>query len=164
MFTTRLRSLSRIAVLGVLSSALGACAIATPFPRLAVDDSAPPDETELVLVLTRIVVDTGQRAEFDRQTRLVIDSMPSHPGLLGYSARRELFGNHGWTLSIWRDDAARERFVKSAVHQRAIEESRPAMIRVELKRLQVRRADLPQDWASALRMLDDPEGLRTYRN
>lgn len=140
---------------------LGGCAISTPFPNWG---SKPPaiSEEALVLVLTHIVVNTEQREEFDRQTKRVIDSMRSQPGLIGFSARRELFGNQGWTLSVWANEQARADFVRSAVHQEAIAKSAPAIVTIELKRLTLPREKLPANWAQALALLNDPADKRTY--
>ncbi len=141
---------------------LAGCAISTPYPRIADAPSGSGDD-RVVLVLTRVVVDAGQRAEFDRQTRKVIRSMGAQPGLIGYAARRQLFGNEGWTMSVWASDEARAQFARSAVHREAIARSAPALVSVELKRLTLARKDVPADWSRALEMLADPEDLRNYR-
>lgn len=140
-----------------LALLLKSCTVGLPVPQVTADAEAP-----VVLVVTRVVVDTAQRAEFDRQTRRVMASMDQHPGLLGYAARRELFGNQGWTMSVWTDDASRAAFVRSAVHREAIARSLPALITVELKRLTVPRTELPADWDAVLRLLADPDGRRNY--
>jgi len=155
------RVLRRLLLPAALTSLLGACAISTPFPRLATSPTAPSSQ-EVLLVVTRAVVDQRLRAEFDRQARQVIDSMGTHPGLLGYSARRQLFGNQAWTMSIWVDEAARARFVRSEIHREAIVRSLPAIVTVESKRLVVQRKDLPMDWAAALAVLDGPGELRYF--
>ena len=141
--------------------ALKGCAISTPWPRL-VPAQAERNDDLVVLVLTRVVVDPRQRSEFDRQNSRVMASMGSHPGLLGYSARRELFGDQGWTLSVWANHEARAAFVRSAVHREAIAKSLPALRGVEFKRLTVARKDLPANWDQVLRLLADPEGRRNY--
>ncbi len=143
-------------VLGLISG----CAISTPFPRSISSDVA--GNGEVVLVLTRVVVDTDQRTEFDRQTARVIASMSDQSGLLGFSARRQLFGNTGWTMSVWASDEARAQFVRSAVHQEAIAKSMSAVMTVELKRLVLTRQDIPKDWDQAIALLDMPEGRRNY--
>ena len=149
------------AVLGSLLIWLNGCAIGTPWPRLA---AGAPEQAEepVVLVLTRVVVDSRQRREFDRQNSRVLASMGTHPGLIGYAARRELFGDQGWTMSVWANDEARATFVRSAVHREAVTRSMPALRTVELKRLTVPRKDLPADWDQVLRMLADPEGRRYH--
>ncbi len=156
-----LTRIAKVGLLAALSLWLNACAIGTAWPQLAPESAAAADET-VVLVLTHVVVDAKQRAEFDRQNSRVLASMGRHPGLLGYAARREVFGNQGWTMSVWASEAARSAFVQSSVHREAIAKSLPALVTVELKRLTVARKDLPSDWDAALRLLADPVGLRHY--
>lgn len=150
-----------VAWVAAVAGLLNACAIGTPVPRLVPADpaSASADQA-VVLVLTRVVLDRAQRAEFDRQNRRVMASMARQPGLLGFAARKQLFGNQGWTMSVWVDDASRAAFVRSAVHQEAIAKSMPALVSVELKRLTLPRRDLPTDWDTVLQMLAEPAGLR----
>ena len=150
------RALMALAVVPLL----GACAISTPFPRLKMSGAGAEDQ--VVVVLTHIVVDSNQRSEFDRQTRRVIDSLPSHSGMLGYSARRQIFGNEAWTMSMWASDADRAGFVRSAVHQEAIAKSAPAVVNIQLKRLSLTRKDVPAGWPRALELMAEPGDLRTY--
>jgi heme-degrading monooxygenase HmoA len=154
-------NLGRLAVAVSVMSLLTGCAISTPFPRLQ-SAASESGKQEVVLVLTRIVVDSQNRAEFDRQTSRVIDSMPSQPGLMGFSARRELFGKQGWTMSVWASQEARAQFVRSAVHQEAIAKSKSAIVTVELKRLTMPRDELPKNWTEAIQKLDEPGNLRNY--
>lgn len=153
-----------VALVAALSGLLNACAVGTPLPRLAplpTDTTSAADQT-VVLVLTRVVLDPSKRAEFDRQNNRVMAGMGQHPGLLGYAARKQLFGNQGWTMSVWANDEARAAFVRSPVHREAIAKSMPALVSVELKRLTLPRKDLPTDWDAVRRLLADPEGLRNY--
>jgi heme-degrading monooxygenase HmoA len=147
--------------LGSLLLWLQGCAIGTPWPDLAATSDDDANEY-VVLVLTRVVVDTSNRRVFDRQNRRVLASMGSQPGLIGYAARRQLMGDHGWTMSVWANDEARAAFVRSPVHREAIAKSLPALRVVELKRLTLARKDLPADWDQALLLLEDPVGLRSY--
>ena len=155
---------SRIASRALMALAvvplLGACAISTQFSRLKMSGAGAEDQ--VVVVLTHIVVDSNQRSEFDRQTRRVIDSLPSHSGMLGYSARRQIFGNEAWTMSMWASDADRAGFVRSAVHQEAIAKSAPAIVNIQLKRLSLTLKDVPAGWPRALELLAEPGDLRTY--
>lgn len=148
-------------MLGSMIAGLSGCAISTPWPSLRPAGVEQANEI-VVLVLTRVVLDTSQRREFDRQNSLVLASMDSHPGLLGYAARKQIFGDQGWTMSVWANDEARVAFVRSAVHREAIANSLPALRGVELKRLTVARKNLPIHWDQVLRMLADPEGRRNY--
>lgn len=155
-----LTRVSRLASV-VFAMIFGGCAIGTPFPRLHTSNAAERDR-EVVLVITRIAVNPNERREFDRQTSLVIDSMTAHSGLLGYSARRELFGVQGWTFSAWTNDDARRNFVRSAMHRSAIQKSAAAIVTVELKRLTLPLGKLPSNWKDALALFATPENKRTY--
>jgi heme-degrading monooxygenase HmoA len=148
-------------MLGSLMAGLGGCTIGTPWPSVVPADAAQGRET-VVLVLTRVVVDTQHRREFTRQNSRVLASMSSQPGLIGFAARRELFGDQGWTMSIWVNDEARAAFVHSDVHRDAIRLSLPALRAVELERQTVARKDLPANWDEVLQLLAEPEGLRNY--
>ena len=154
------RMVSRALMALAVMPLLGACAISTPFPRLKMSGARADDQ--VVVVLTHIVVDSNQRSEFDRQTRRVIDSLPSHSGMLGYSARRQIFGNEAWTMSMWASDADRAGFVRSAVHQEAIAKSAPAIVNIQLMRLSLTRKDVPAGWPRALELLAEPGDLRSY--
>lgn len=147
--------------LGSLLLWLQGFAIGTPWPDLAAASDDDANEY-VVLVLTRVVVDTSNRRVFDRQNRRVLASMGSQPGLIGYAARRQLMGDQGWTMSVWANDEARAAFVRSPVHREAIAKSLPSVRVVELKRLKLARKDLPADWDQVLLMLADPVGLRNY--
>jgi heme-degrading monooxygenase HmoA len=148
-------------MLSFLASLFSACAISTPFPSQLPLDPATEGEA-VVLVLTQVLVKSRDRAEFDRQNAKVLASMRSHPGLLGYSARRELLGSKGWTMTIWATDEARDNFVRSAVHRTAIARGMPTVVDAEFKRLKVLRRDLPKNWTEVLALLDQPEGRRSY--
>jgi hypothetical protein len=113
-------------MLGSMLVWLTGCAIATPWPRL-MPPSAEQGNEDVVLVLTRVVLDASRRQEFDRQNSAVLASMGTHPGLLGYAARKQVFGGQGWTMSVWANDESRAAFVRSAVHRDAIARSLPAL-------------------------------------
>lgn len=159
--TALYRTVSRALMALAVVPLLGACAISTPFPRLNEGPGAGADD-KVVVVLTHIVVNSNQRSEFDRQTRRVLDSLPSHSGMLGYSVRRQIFGNEAWTMSVWANDEDRAGFVRSAVHQEAIAKSAPAIVNIQLKRLSLPRKDVPAGWSRAIELMAEPGDLRTY--
>jgi quinol monooxygenase YgiN len=140
---------------------LGGCTIATSFPNTK-QLSTRNGKSTVVLVLTKIEIDTKQRKAFDQHTRRVIRHMSKQPGLLGFSARRELIGPNGWTISIWKDDASRAQFMRTAVHREAIKASLPAIIRVTSKRIDVAPQELPKNWREAIALMDQPDGIRNF--
>jgi quinol monooxygenase YgiN len=139
---------------------INGCAINSPYPKF--DSSAINADEQLVLVISRIIIDTKQRQEFDKQTGMVIKSMPSHEGMLGFSARRQIFGDEAWTLSVWTNADAMQKFVRSTVHTEAMNKSQPAIVTTEFKRLLVKPSDIPRNWSEALVKLAEPGDLRNY--
>jgi quinol monooxygenase YgiN len=157
----RIRNLSLIAC---IVSFLTGCAISTPYPKLELPAAAKENGDKVVLVITHIVVDSTQREEFDRQTSKVANSMSRHEGLLGYSIRRQLFGDQAWTVSIWASTEAMQKFVASPVHVEAMIKSRPAIKATNFKRLQLKPSELPRSWDDVLAKLAEPGDLRSYGN
>lgn len=145
-----LRTLAAAAV----TSLLCACAISTPFRGMA------PATDSAVLVVTHAVLDPRTRADFDAQTRNVVDGLPLQPGLLGYSVRRELLGNQVWTITVWADEAARARFVASALHREAMAEGSAAITSIRVRRFALPEGSLPVRWRQALELLDGPAPAR----
>ena len=143
----------RAALLGaVLATALPwltACAIAVPFKTVRTVD---PD-TQVLVVITQGTVNTAARAEFDRQTQRVLARMAGAPGLVTYSARRELFGPGIWTVSVWQTDAARAAFYASPLHQEAIAWGGDAIESVRYRRVWLPRREAPTDWTGVLALL-----------
>ncbi|MFC3148621.1 antibiotic biosynthesis monooxygenase [Piscinibacterium candidicorallinum] len=160
-FTARLRH--RLLKTGLVASALvalGACSINTPYPRLATPEAAA--QAPVVLVLTHATLDPKRRESFDVHTRRVLAEMTRQPGLLGYSARREIFGTQAWTLTIWASEADLARFMNSPVHREAVRKGMEGLVAMESKRLLLKRDALPTSWDQALALLKDPEGRRAY--
>lgn len=142
------RWLRCLAPVGLL--ALGGCAIGMPYRTV----SAPPDPgAPVVVALTWATVDPQRRASFDRYTARLLDILPQQPGLLGYSVRREVFGNEAWTMTVWSSDEARRAFVHSPLHQEAILESYAAVTRTRFVRYVASPAELPPRWDDSLRRL-----------
>ena len=151
------RPLSRvIAMLATSILWLEGCAISTPVRMQPPRPGDRPDDV-LVVSLSHATVDPANRAAFDRYTQLVADSLPSHPGLVMYSIRRQVFGPEAWTMTAWTSAEARTRFVESAIHRRAMAEGRPALVAARFKQLELRRDQLPLDWDRALQLLADAE-------
>lgn len=154
-------SLSQILLLIPIGLLVG-CAVSTPYPKLSAADTTQAED-KVVLVITKIVLKTtSDRSEFDRQTNRLIDTMSTHPGLIGFSARKELLGHQAWTLSVWKSDADRVNFVNSGLHQTAIKQSSSAVGNAQFKRLLLARKELPDNWNKVLDILAEPGGLRNY--
>ncbi len=153
------------ALLGTLVAAVsaagllltGGCAISTPFAGPGYDSSAGvtldgAGDTVFVVV-TRAVTGEDDGGEFGRQTDEVRRTMSSHAGLIGSSFRKQLFGSEAWTLSVWIDDEALQRFVRSSVHRTAVD--RTPLSRADFAYAWVPVEDLPIGWGRALSILQE---------
>lgn len=131
-----------------LASLTSGCTISSPLkgPGLSGDSVIVETENDQVVVgLTYIR--TGEDAQknkvFWRHVSEVYQSMEAQPGLVGYSIRREVFGDQGWTMSIWQDEQSLQGFVQSTVHQNAIKAGMPALTQTKFARLTVHKSRIP---------------------
>ncbi len=95
----------------------------------------------------------GQRRAFFNQVQAVLEDLPKHDGLLGYAFRFQIVGDKAWTITAWRDAAARDQFVHGAVHGEAMRQADAVMVRSAFSSLQVPIRDLPPSWATVTEKL-----------
>lgn len=136
----------------LLAMTLGGCAIATPYRAIQQTPAAAAD-VQVVVAITKAVVDRATRGPFDAQVRAVLRGMPDQPGLVGYSVRRELFGRNLWTMTVWENDAALAAFAKGALHSEAVRVGSPALRDARFARLARSRGAAPLSWPEALEIL-----------
>ena len=53
-------------------------------------------------------------------TGRIQSQLKSAPGLIGYSLVAHVLAKRFWTLSVWEDETALERFVRQKPHQQAM--------------------------------------------
>lgn len=143
---------ARLPILAMLLVMLGGCTIATPYRSLP-GQAAEPGETRVV-ALTHAVLDPATRRDFDRQTEKIFNVLGQQPGIVGYSVRRQLFGNEVWTMTVWRDEASRARFVTSQMHRDGIADGGKAVRQGRFVRIEVPAAEAPIPWDRALALLE----------
>ncbi len=149
-------TLARTALAGFLSTLGVGCTIAMPFRGPGMDTlEARGDQTVLVSI-THATVDNDNREAFDDYTRKLADIMDEQPGLIGFSIRKELFGDEAWTMTAWENEEALTAFSRSAPHREAIAAARSALVRAEFRRVPVEASDLPLSWDRALELLAQP--------
>ena len=66
-------------------------------------------------------------------------------GLIGHSSGANLSDLEFWSVTVWRDESALERFVRARPHANVMETMRPAVIRSEFVRWRVDGASVPPD-------------------
>ncbi len=140
--------------------ALTSCAVGSPVPDPQAVAQRHGSDTSVVVALTRVEVPHRDRLPFDFHTSRVLGQIQAQPGLLGWGARREVFGTHGWTITVWRDDAARAAFVRSEVHRQAMRRGEPESAISEFKRLSLKPSELPRSWDEVMALWDKPGPTR----
>ena len=94
-------------LLGPVISFLSACTYTAPFRRV---ETTSPENNTAIVTLTAVECKPGQRAPFFADTKRVLTDLPLQAGLLGYSFRFQLFGRKAWTMTVWKNAAARDQF------------------------------------------------------
>jgi heme-degrading monooxygenase HmoA len=152
----------RLLVAGkALLSALGlaGCQLATPFTGIGYDRSSgvtlPGAGDTVVVGVTHAVLDASNRAAFDDYTRRVIRCLPGNDGYIGSSVRSRVFGHEVWTMTVWRDEAALEAFVRSDMHNAAMREGLSGVARAQFMRLAWPTDAVPPRWDEILKRLED---------
>lgn len=134
---------------------LAGCQMATPFSGPGYSGGSGGSGVigaaageRVVVGVTHAVLDGRKRSVFDEHTRRVVRSLPEHDGYLGHSIRTRVFGHEVWTMTVWRDGAALDAFVRSPVHQEAIRRGMPAVIAAQFMRLEWPATSPPPSWTA----------------
>jgi heme-degrading monooxygenase HmoA len=80
--------------------------------------------------------------------------MSEMPGLITHALRREIFGNQGWTLTVWEDAASVNAFMRSGAHARAMEAAAGTFADARFAQIRMPVSDVPRDWDAALALLE----------
>jgi quinol monooxygenase YgiN len=150
--------------IATLAVNIGGCAISTPFQWPGLMTSAThttkatsaPDQ-QVVVSITHVVVKPDHKSAFFKETMAVRDGMGKTPGIIGYAVRREIFGNQGWTVSVWRDEESLRRFVFTPQHMNAMTVGEPMLEASYFYRVKVPYSSLPLDWGKVLELLKEQE-------
>lgn len=152
--TRRTATLSLLAPILLL---VGGCQIGRPFrgpgfdPREGV--TAATAGPTVVVAVTHAVSAPGRRRDFSRRTASVMGAIESQPGLIGWSVRKQIFGNEAWTLSVWTDESSLAAFVRSPAHLDAMRAD--TLADFTTVRIDVPREAIPIGWPRALEILEE---------
>lgn len=139
----------------VAGLSLAGCTVATPFKGTIARLDVPEDQPVYV-GLTEVVLgdDRAKNKVFWRQIDSVYDSLDGQAGLLGYSVRRELFGNTGWTMTVWEDAAAMRSFVQGPAHRAARAAASDAVFVSTFYSAEFKAGEVPLAWDDAINLLN----------
>jgi len=152
IFFHRFRRLLPLAIATLASG----CSLATPFKS---GPAAFQHEGSVFIGVTNARVEGGNRRAFDKHTRLVIRSLGTHEGYMGHSVRSRLLGNEVWTMTVWKDEASLDRFVRSPVHREAMREGTPQVLTAKFDRFEWPSLDSRPTWTAILKRLESVEAV-----
>jgi heme-degrading monooxygenase HmoA len=119
---------------------------ATPWNSL----QPPEPEREYVVVLTFLPVRWSRLPRFIGYVRRIQKQLDRADGLIGYSLLARPLRSRYWTLSVWQDEAAVQRFVAQSPHRDAMAELPHDLSGFKTTRWTVVGAALPPRWEDAL--------------
>ena len=96
------------------------------------------------------IVSTGR---FFRAVSAVRKQLGGAEGLVGYTLRAKPLARDYWTLSVWRDRAALEEFMRTPPHERAMSSLKPLMATTTFVQWEITAEDGRPSWAEALERL-----------
>ena len=133
-----------------LFSFLNTCCYTAPFRQIL----ASPKNADVIVTLSAVEHQKGQRKPFFTDTKLVLADLPNQPGIVGYSFRFQLLGNKAWTMTAWKDTASRDQFSQSPIHRSAVRNSRTTAQNMHFISVTMPASSLPISWDEAIRLLD----------
>ncbi len=142
---------------------LPSCEVAMPFrgPWYSSGDGVtlPGVGEEVMVGVTNAVLGGPNRDAFDESSRRVVESLPTHDGFIGYSLRTRVLGSEVWTMTVWRDKAALDAFVRSPVHRSAMREGMSAITAAKFLRMPWPTKSVPPRWSEVLERLKTVEPM-----
>ncbi len=137
-----------------LLTLLTSCSYTAPFRRV----ETPVKGSTVLVTLTAVEHKPGQRGAFFTDTKNVLADLPNHAGLIGYSFRFQILGKKAWTMTAWKDEESRDRFVASPIHRKAVRNSRFTSQNMRFITVSLPEASLPMKWSEARRHLENAPG------
>lgn len=138
---------------------LSGCQIATPFKSVAAEVNGLAPDAELLVVVTHATLGPKGRGDFYRQTGMVVDSLKDQPGLIGHSIRRTIAGDKAWTMTIWKDEASMNDFVRGQAHRTAVEKGDASMMDSDFHRFTIPASQARLSWKQAFAKIAAMDGV-----
>ena len=151
-----MKSLRTLFLTGLLPLLSGCVYLGPPFKAVEQFAIVPSDRLVVVGITHVSLGDENKKnTVFWDYTNQVIKSLPENKGYLGHKLRKKLFADEAWTMTIWEDEDALNRFVRSSQHGMAMGKGLPAVKSARFVRLLLPRAQTPLDWDIAEQMMSE---------
>lgn len=157
-----MKKLKHFAVIAVVAMLSGCFYLGAPFKANG-DFSTLSTAEPVVIGITHVTLgsDAQKNAAFWENTQRVIDALPRHDGYLGHKVRKRLFVNDAWTMTIWKDANALDKFVTGDQHRLAMTTGLPAVKSGRFLRITVPRNEAPIAWKTAEQLMAS-KGRKLY--
>lgn len=146
----------KIMFISLISSFLSHCAVGTPFQKSEHWTTLKIQPNTTVLVAYTEVKTGGtfwDRRIFWSRVSDVRNSLNANSGYLGGSIRREIFGEYAWTMTVWTDEDALEKFIFDKEHSRAMKDADAAVAKGKFLRIWKPTSEVPMDWNVAVPLI-----------
>ena len=131
------------------------CTIQTPF-QAGVISKADIKENLVYLSITEVTLNNNnaENKNFWEGVDSVSDDIKQQNGLIGFSMKKELFGNKAWTYSLWKDEESIEKFIYGRTHKNAMKSGRSAIKNAKFARVKLNANELPISWNRVFELLE----------
>ncbi|MFK7827586.1 MAG: hypothetical protein AB8G05_25805 [Oligoflexales bacterium] len=114
----------------------------------------PKVANEVIVAITNANVERHLRSKFLDISKEFYSSLYSVEGYVGGSLRLEPFGNQVWTLTIWKDKDALDRFALEQPHMASIFSNSEGIIKSRSTSFAMKSKLVPEVWEKAIATLE----------
>ncbi len=111
-------------------------------------------ESQVLLAITHGVIEDQGSSDFSKSLQRVRENLSTTEGLIGYSVRKEVFGNEVWTMSAWSSKEALEKFLEGKAHRSAVANGGIPPANVKSTYTWISAESLPISWDDAQLLLE----------
>ena len=115
----------------------------------------PNVANEVFVAITNASLKRHLRSDFLKSSDELYSTLDLIEGYIGGSLRVEPFGNQAWTLTIWKDKEAMNRFVLGQAHMAAAFTHGEAIIKFRSADFIMESQLIPNVWDKAMEKLDE---------
>ena len=111
-------------------------------------------ELQVLLAITHGVIEDQGSSDFSKSLQRVRENLKTTQGLIGYSVRKEVFGNEVWTMSAWSSEEALGKFLEGRAHRSAVANGGIPPANVRSAYTWISAESLPISWDDVLLLLE----------
>jgi quinol monooxygenase YgiN len=117
-----------------------------------------PEATYLAMASSLPLRRFAATPRFFTHVQAIRRQLSAATGLVGYALWAKPLSKRYWTLSVWTDEEALARFMRTSPHVDVMRRLRPGMSRTRFVQWPVEGSNVPITWSEALRRLEAAAG------